>query len=302
MFSRSSLANAAGQQLSQVGLRFIGSVALTFAALLPAAAQDQPTVEIGASYEFIAPTLVTRYHFKKQAPLAGQTEIARTGTEFRIVDDRNGVYVIRFFRWANSPDNNTRFVDSTLTTVGAPIESPPPPTKTRPLFFAIPKEEFARRVTRVYATGKSSLEITGGAVVIPVKMRLKPFDFSRDFSLGFAAGPRWRLSRRKEHYFMVPLAFNVTIVGVDSVSTNGKAKEPTDLGALGAAVGGVVDFNGIQMGLFVGKDWISMRDRLNTGWIYHRKTWISAGLGFTIFTRSSNNTAQSGTQSSTAAK
>lgn len=167
-----------------------------------------------------------------------------------------------------------------------------PGTNETPLFFFVSSVALDQKVINYFAkTRILEPDVAGGTVIIPVKMRFNQFDFSRDFALGLTIGPRWRMTSYRDYYINWLFAFNVNIATIDSASSGGKVRQTTDKGALGAATGVVFDFNGPQVGVFLGWDWLSNRDKIATNWRYQGKPWISAGLGFTIFTRNPTSSA-----------
>jgi hypothetical protein len=275
--------------------------------------QTSVAIAVGNSYAFTVPTVAYRHYLTTHKTDTTQKRIAQENFRFTVVDTRGNYYIIKFPLWKESGGDNSngkkgggktsksqqlneQFVSpaassseqirSSNDTIGLGIG----PRNTgnsiaERLFFAVPKQELEGKVYRVYPTWGRP-EVAAGSVIIPIKMRFSEFDFSRDFALGFTVGPRWRISSQREHYLHLLGAFNVNIVTVDSANTAGVMKRPADKGALGFALGGVLDFNGAQLGAFVGTDWLGRRDRSN--WVYQGKPWVSLGLGFTIFSRSSN--------------
>ncbi|MBG8554378.1 hypothetical protein [Hymenobacter guriensis] len=248
--------------------------------------QNAVAIAVGNTYAFTVPTVVARHNLTTHTTDTTQRQIALENYRFTIVEERGSSYIIRFPQWQGgdtaSVSLNKRFVRQ--TSPGAAIGGGGSASSL--LFFSVLKQDLEKKVYRIFPRfGRP--EVASGTVIIPVKMRFSEFDFSRDFALGFTVGPRWRISERREHYFHLLGAFNVNIVSVDSASTEGRVKTPTDKGALGLAVGGVFDFNGPQVGLFIGKDWLGRRDKSN--WVYQGETWVSLGMGFTIFSRANNS-------------
>lgn len=267
------------------------SVCMGMASLLPQAGRAQTTtsvsVAIGNTYAFTVPTTVTPCTLDG-TPTGTPAKIARAHYEFTIVDATATAYIITFPVWSNNPVLTTEFAEKEITpAVKNAKGNVTVPAVTVPLFFTVSKDDLEKKVYRVYARWGAP-EVSTGTVIIPVKMRFSEFDFSRDFSLGFSMGPRWRISRRRDHFVHLLGSFNVNIVNLDSANTNGRIRQATDKGALGLGLGGVFDFNGAQVGLFTGWDWLGRRDR--NEWAYQGKPWLSMGLGFTIFSRTTTAT------------
>lgn len=155
-------------------------------------------------------------------------------------------------------------------------------------YFLLSKTYFnSPRVVPRY-TMKASF--TAGTVVIPVKIRSKPFDFSTDVTLGPTAGVRWGISPyTNTNFFSAMLGFGVTHISLDSLSTQGVTKSAADRPALTLSLGGVFEFSGAQVGFFMGWDRISQNQEER--WIYQGKPWFSIGLGYAIISRNADQSA-----------
>ena len=79
---------------------------------------------------------------------------------------------------------------------GAAVLDPAGPTQER-LFFLSTDPDLPAKVARWHPLPRRP-EVAAGTVILPVNMRLSPFDFSRDFALGLTVGPRWRISHYQE--------------------------------------------------------------------------------------------------------
>lgn len=131
---------------------------------------------------------------------------------------------------------------------------------------------------------------TAGTVVIPVKIRSRPFDFSTDVTLGPTAGVRWGISPyTNTNFFSAMMGFGVTHVTLDSLSTHGVIDQTADRPALTISLGGVFEFSNAQVGVFMGWDRISRNEEQR--WVYQGKPWISIGLGYAIISRNGDQVA-----------
>jgi hypothetical protein len=147
-----------------------------------------------------------------------------------------------------------------------------------------------------------SLDFTAGTLFSPIKLRCNPkFEFSKDITIGTFVGIRTRLSPLKPHFFSFGLGLGISAITlnsgnvVDSISVNGKqilnpkaSKNPQDVPAFSWALGGIFEFNKIQIGLLWGRDRIS--DYSDPGWIFQNKTWFSIGFGYAILSRPPSKT------------
>lgn len=225
---------------------------------------------VGDQYEFRVPTPLVETSLDG-SPLPDPTTLnSRKGQGFTIVNVLNNEVIIDIWNYRDPSDNVLYNKD----------------LSGRKRFFKVKATELENRIIKVTArTNPRRPALTAGAVIIPVKMRVNRFDFSKDVTLGTAIGPSWRVSKYSDHFFNILLGFGITSVTVDSASTRGFITKSTDRSALTPSVGFLLDFNGVQAGLFVGSDLISRKDE--TKWRYHGRPWFSLGLGYTILTKQS---------------
>jgi len=122
-----------------------------------------------------------------------------------------------------------------------------------------------------------------GPLIVPVKIRLKPFDFTSDVSFGAAIGVVGRFSRVVEsNKYTFLLTTGVSSVTVDSATTKGEYESSQDLPAFYVAAGAVISLrNNFTLGFFGGIDLLSNNSVEN--WAYQGKPWIGVGLGITMF-------------------
>jgi hypothetical protein len=176
-------------------------------------------------------------------------------------------------------------------------------------YFLLSKYSFENNCTPVYSRKlKRNLQFTSAAVSLPVKLRLKDFDFDKNFSLGLAGGIKNRISKYSSNYINILVALNISTNDLDSFSTRGKltGQPIKNIATFSPALGFVFEFGKAQVGIFYGVDLMSKSNRNKFDWIYHNKPWLSIGFGFSILGKegSSNNTPKSdnGQQSSSPTK
>ena len=310
-------------------MRFFCCLCLLCALAPPALAQTTPApalpIGTGDSYPFTRPVQVVRYNMVTKTPAKPLVAyLIPAGFRFTVVQQQQDMVIIRFLYFGSVPTpgdtppsskkdraeadkakllNDKLFSDQTASQKQqqqqqtSPADEAVKPGPFAPitidenaLFFAISAADLLHSaVLRQELSWRP--QVTAGTVILPVKMRFAPFDFSRDFALGLTVGPRWRISRYQPHYVNALFAFNANIVTVDSLSTGGRTRRSADLGALGTAFGLVLDFNGPQVGVFSGVDWLSRRDQVANDWRYQGRPWLSVGVGFTLFTRNGGTPA-----------
>jgi hypothetical protein len=136
-------------------------------------------------------------------------------------------------------------------------------------------------IERVREHFERNTTFTAGTVIIPFKLRVQKFDFSKDVTLGPAIAVRFRISCYKPHYVSLMGGVGITSVTLDRNTTDGIVEEGTEVPALTPSIGLVFELNNtVQTGLFCGWDYVSHNEQFN--FIYHGKTWISIGLGYTL--------------------
>lgn len=157
-------------------------------------------------------------------------------------------------------------------------------------YFLMSRYHFENRCYPFYSTKGNTKQFTVSAVTLPAKLRLKNFDFDKNFSLGIAGGIKQRISNYKDHYVNFFGSLNISTNDLDSFSTNGKV--PTqpikNVATFSPALGIVLEFGKAQVGVFGGIDLMSKSNRNKFDWIYHGKPWISIGFGFSILSKESD--------------
>lgn len=132
---------------------------------------------------------------------------------------------------------------------------------------------------------------TAGTVLIPFKLRMQRFDFSKDFTLGPSAGVRFRLSHYMKNFVNLMAGMGITSVTVNNHSTKGYIEEEMEVPALTPSLGFVFEFsNSTQAGIFVGWDYISHNESIHL--IYHSKPWISFGLGYSLLSQEESSSSE----------
>ncbi|MEO8148887.1 MAG: hypothetical protein ABI723_14675 [Bacteroidia bacterium] len=200
-------------------------------------------------------------------------QVAEPGSVFTLVGNKDDdTVIIRFWLWKENTTLNYAlcYADSLCVTRK---------------YFLMSHEDLKCKTIPRY---NRNCSFTAGTVLIPVKMRLQHFDFSKDFTLGPTAGAKFRLSHYMHNYMNILAGLGITSVTLDKRSPKGVVEESIEVPALSPSLGCVLEFNRTtQVGLFCGCDYISDNETQN--FIYHGKLWLSFGLGFTILSQESNS-------------
>ncbi|MFY7910798.1 MAG: hypothetical protein ACOVO2_14625 [Emticicia sp.] len=234
-------------------------------------------------YEFKIPVKVTN------AENAADVKYAPSQSTFTLLSKDVTGYKILFWKWQNDDmgyQTSFNYKDSSL-----------PQMKIEKIdnkkIFIVSEDDFKNYAIPVY---KRNRDWSAGLVVLPLKYRGSPKTFSKDFSLGLSGGFKWRLSKYNPTYLHFLVNCGISAVTVDSLSSKGKIKQPSDLAAATFAIGTVLENHSFQFGIFGGFDRLTAADYVKTNWIYNRKPWLSIGIGYQIFSKDSkskNNSAGS---------
>jgi len=203
--------------------------------------------------------------------LDSTVQVAPKGAIFSKIAVGSDNIIIRFWLWKGDADkrNKLNYADSTKTTWK---------------YFLLSTDEFnLKAIPR--QTKKSSFVL--GATSTPFRMRHSPFDFSPSLSFGTSFGVKVPLSNYQPISINFVGGLHITHVTIDSFDTQGAVR---DIGgdsepAISPVLGVVLEFHKVQVGFYLGWDFISSEDKNN--WIYQGKTWFSLGIGTSIFNSSS---------------
>jgi len=192
--------------------------------------------------------------------------VAEPGSVFTVINrTADDDLIIRFWEWKENNVLNFRlcFADS---------------LRSMRKYFLVAERDICERAIERYNRNPG---FTAGTVLIPIKLRLQKFDFSKDITLGSAAGVRFRLSHYSPNYVSVIAGVGITSVTIDIHSTDGYSEESSEVPALTPSIGFVFELNNVmQAGMFCGWDYISHNDDIH--FLYHGKTWLSFGLGYSL--------------------
>ena len=246
--------------------------------------QNYERFETTKFYQFTAPTFVTEE--KTGSPVI----LADSKLVFTVIkSDSNGDKIIQFWKWDSTKVQNIpkmekyNYVD--INNIKNNIIS----TDISNLkIFKITKADFESNAIPYFNAGfkKGSWDWSSGIVVLPLKARKSPeFSYSKDFTLGLSGGAKVRISHTNPTYINFLYNIGISSVGIDSLSSKGKIKQPSDRAALTNAFGIVFENHSYQFGFFYGFDRLSANDFKNSQWIYNRKPWVSIGIGYQIFSK-----------------
>ncbi|MFK7905425.1 MAG: hypothetical protein AB8B69_09885 [Chitinophagales bacterium] len=190
-------------------------------------------------------------------------------SHFTCVGATDEDFVIRFWVWKNDDAKNKIFnyADS---------------TKQGHRYFLMDKTDFKTKNQKRYSM-KPSIAI--GAAAVPFKIRRDPFLFTNDVGVGSVFGPKFRLSPyNNKNFYSIVAGIGLSSIVLDSISTEGTITDDSvskKVSSLTVSSGVVFDFGGIEIGAFMGWDFIDNNDNIN--WRYQDKPWLSVGFGYSLF-------------------
>lgn len=153
--------------------------------------------------------------------------------------------------------------------------------------WVITLEDFEKKEikTRFYR-GKAQLNV--GSLVVPFKMRFGysdtiPSSTNTEVFLGPSIGCSWRISRYKPYFFTAAATVGLSLINIDSASTNGFVRQPRTIAGLTGGAALIVEFDKFQVGFVLGFDGAFGLD--SKQWRYQGAPWISFGIGYQFIKR-----------------
>ncbi len=143
------------------------------------------------------------------------------------------------------------------------------------------------------------VDISAGVISLPLKLRLKDGDFNGSISIAGAGGIKWRASPyRNDRYHNILVGLGLSNLTIDSSNiTKNKNNIVSNLTGLTMITGYVYQSGKIQMGVFLGWDFLTRSNQEKFGWVYQGKPWVSLGIGVSIFGDGNNNKTNTEEQS-----
>jgi hypothetical protein len=172
------------------------------------------------------------------------------------------------------------------------IKSPEPAGGTREKdnlrYFKVSKE-----ILQTYAVANSYIlpSLTFGLLNFPFKYRTS-FSGNGDFAGAFNFGAAIGISARKKSYknrtfsFISGYSISNTVLNQSDVRRNEKdLVTANNYTSFSLSFGPMVEYNKIQVGAFIGFDFLNRLNQDRFGWRNQGKLWFSIGIGYTIFSK-----------------
>lgn len=247
-------------------------------------------------YELTRSMAITSYDVLKPNDTTGVKVTAQKGWKF--VEDHKikGGIVFSFLEWDNNDTKNDSFYADYKTVdrrfLGIKTKEIKEEEQLK-LFFL--SDTNIKRFTKVVEKKEPKKSFVTGALTIPIKVRpggtaldgdgnrIRPFDFTGEVNIGLSVGLRLAIKGTDNKLFVIPsLGLNLTSVSIDENTVqNDIISSSTNASSLSPFIGGVLEYDGLQLLLMIG--WDHLSGRIGENWVYQGKPWYGLGVGFNIF-------------------
>jgi len=230
------------------------------------------------TYEFRFGTELTPCDVKGDPIHGASIQVAEKGWQVKIdkVLRKKGIVVLYFLKWKETnvdlKSRNSSLVFSNASAV------------SKRKYYSLPILYFNESLKIT----ESIFSFEFGTVTIPIKIRPGngdniPLDFYGNFNAGVG------LNLKIKDFVGVYGGISITTVPVDKETTNGLITTPTNAAALTPTIGLIKEVAGVQIGAFIGFDFLSRE--LGENWIYQGRRWFGIGVGVNLFDVSSGKTS-----------
>ncbi|MBX2980482.1 MAG: hypothetical protein KF905_14435 [Flavobacteriales bacterium] len=213
---------------------------------------------------------------------------APAGAKFSISDSIADDYIIRFWNWTNKdevaaqkmirkasdslpPDDALKRAQSLTNNLHTELAT------GAELFFKLEKKALSVCTEPLYARFSPLV----GASVLPFKLRPQTGEFTKDITLSGMGGVKIRPWRKNSFSIGALLGVGITSISLDSLNTEGRVTQPSDRSAITMSTGLVMQWERLQVGLFMGWDHLNKSDRRL--WTHQGCHWLALGIGVSIF-------------------
>jgi len=138
-------------------------------------------------------------------------------------------------------------------------------------------------------TGRYAGSLAIGVLNLPFKFRpQRRSDFSGGFNLGVAVGYKMPHNVNRKTSVSILGGFSLSTQNIDTTTIKRNlslVQGVNNLSSLSYSLGGIIEYENAQVGLFFGLDLLNRINQSNFGWVYQGKPWISFGIGYSIFSK-----------------
>jgi hypothetical protein len=192
--------------------------------------------------------------------------IAEIGSRFIVVYEEKDNCIIRFLL------NTKRNKKAILDFKGKEIENYK--------YYTIKK---AQLDFKAISANFNNYSLAVGSTITPLKLRFKPFTFSKDFTIGPTIGIRYTPHEYSKISYSTLIGVGISSITLDSFNTNGFLSNNLETIAFTPSIGGMLEYGNSQVGVFIGLDLLNSSNDASNHFIYKGSPWISIGFGYAIF-------------------
>jgi len=225
----------------------------------------------------------------------GLSEELPANSKFTIVNTIDNGYIIRFWQWGGK-----NMSDSVIVKALAKKDWPQASLEYKLSNFNYKADRDPNKqhvaghfTTRYFKISEAQMvmfaeklqshfEPTYGALVIPIKVRFDPSEFTKDVTFSATGGIKWNVWPAHKLSLTAILGTGISAITVDSTNTGGTVTSSTDRAGITFFGGLVLQWKMLQIGAFTGGDWLM--DDNKDKWRHHGKPWLGVGIGISLYT------------------
>lgn len=226
-------------------------------------------------------------------PIAAASKVlSKPKQKFRVIDE-NATHVLIYILDYNQPDTNPNYIkynyaDSRASYNGlTTTEKATKKGGAKQKYFKIKIKDFEANAISIV---KIPFALSAGVINYPFKMRpgdekIK-MDFTGAFNFGAAVGLKFPYRQHNKISFSLITGYSLSNIVLDSASVTKNKMQLTgtnNFTAFSFSVGAMAEYEKVQVGFFIGWDWLNRINQETYNWEYQGRTWLSIGLGLAIF-------------------
>ncbi len=226
----------------------------------------------------------------------GETILTKIGQKFRVIaTNKDGLLVLKIIDYGTKDPNfytyNFLGQPSDLDSLAQHQIDAKQYGKYQAFFLA--KADYVTNTKIATKNIKKGGSLSIGLITLPYKFRFqkKKNEFEGSFNFGASLGYRFPKNDFNGIDYIVAFGVHHTSIKLDSISVGSNAESlvnTNNYSALSFSLGFIVEYEKIQVGLFVGIDKLNRNNQDFYKWEYQNKPWVSLAFGSAIYSNSSN--------------
>lgn len=271
---------------------------------------DNPNSKLNGLYMWSNVILMVRCNAKGSSVLeADDNEVyqSQPGQQFRVIQSNDSYAVIQILNYTGAKDafvkgkneaKQTPFLKYNFEVKNATESRTALKSAGKANDYGIAQKYFKVKTEDIkeHARGfsKISPSIAFGLLNLPFKARIQKekADFSGSLNINNAIGITYGHQSWRKMKFSTILSYGISSTPLDSLSVSRNHERLTSSNTfptLTLAIGQVVTFDKVQIGVFIGIDRLSRQNQNTYGWTYNGDPWLSVGFGYSIFSIEKEN-------------